>query len=102
MTKDEYNYIRKRFLQDSYDTPEYPASIARVMMDSKIVLIFLKEQNQSFDSNIKLYIRWLRKLRDKRMFIGNKHDSRPSKFVSIYKLNREMKMRRLMEIINAK
>ena len=99
MTKEDYSYIRRRFLQDSYDTPEYPASIARVMMDKIIINVFMREQNQSYQTNIKLYIRWLRKLRDKRMFIGNMHDSKPSKFVSIFGLYRGTRLCDLIRMI---
>ena len=97
MNKDEYNYMRKRFLQDSYDTPECPASVARAMMDKEAISIFIKEQGQSFNTNIKSYIRWLRKLRDKRMFIGNMHNSKPSKFVSVFGLQREMNLDDLLK-----
>jgi len=99
MNKDEYNHIRGKFLQDTYDTPEYPASIARVMLDKKIISIFTKEQNQSYQTNVKLYIRWLRKLRDKRMFKGNMHDSKPSKFVSIFGIYRGTNLYGILRMI---
>jgi hypothetical protein len=89
MKTEDYEYIRSRFFQADYDSEIYPASIARVMFDKRTIDIFLIECNQSYNTNIKLYVRWLRKTRNK-MFKNNNINSKPSKFVSVYGINRKM------------
>ena len=90
MTNEDYSYLRKKFLMYQYDTPQYPASVARVMADTKVIDMYLLAANQSAATNIKLYVRWLRKLRDTKLFPGNSHTSKPSKFVGIFGITKSM------------
>lgn len=79
--------LNKIFLIQEYDSEEYPASVARAMYDKDLLNLFVTTYGTK--ENIKVYIRWIRKIR-KLIFPNSKIKSKDNKFVSIFGINRKM------------
>lgn len=86
-TLNELEVIKPLFLQKIYDTNNYPASVANVMFARTLVWLYLADGGSMYD-NVKVYIKWIRLVRDK-LFPNNQYN-KGRKFVQIFGIKRTM------------
>ena len=91
--------MKDLFLQERYYTEEYPSSVSNVMFNWNLLTLYFVRNGNKTD-NIKVYIKWIRELRDE-LFPKNTY-KKGRKFVQIYGLKRSMTIEQAFEMMKKK
>ena len=88
--------FKRLFTLETYDTEDYPASVARVMRYEKALKCYF-DCGGTLDDNIKCYVRWLRYQRD--FMYPNNPYKKGRKFVQVHGLSRKMTVADMLKLI---